>query len=229
VRVFDTDAFSRISWIVCGVDWVTSQRDPADPDGAAIEVANMSLRDEGRDDGNCGYTVPDAEHRAICRSVAAGTTYIVAAGNDRTTTAPWRPASYDEVITVSAIADFDGQPGGLGPASCTSFGAHEVDDTFADFSNYGGDVDIAAPGVCVLSTLRGSGYGRVSGTSMASPHVAGVAALVYDRLGGVRSRANADLVVQTILDSADDLYSSGWDPVVGHGRVNALAAVQSIP
>jgi subtilisin family serine protease len=64
---------------------------------------------------------------------------------------------------------------------------------------------------------------------MASPHVAGVAALVYDRLGGVRSEANADLVVQTILDSADDLYGPGWDPIVGYGRVNALAAVQSVP
>ena len=72
------------------------------------------------------------------------------------------------------------------------------------------------------------GYEALDGTSMSSPHVAGVAALVYDRLGGVRSKANADLVVQTILDTADDLYSPGWDPIVGYGRVNALAAVRAI-
>ncbi|HYP24411.1 MAG TPA: S8 family serine peptidase [Actinomycetota bacterium] len=78
------------------------------------------------------------------------------------------------------------------------------------------------------STCHDSGYDSLHGTSMSSPHVAGIAALLYDRLGGERSKANADLVVQTILDTADDLYSPGWDPIVGYGRVNALSAVQAI-
>ncbi len=177
VRVFDASGFSRISWIVCGIDWITGQRDPSDSSRPLIEVANMSLRDEGGDDGNCGFTVKDVEHQAICRSVSRGTTYVVAAGNDDRSTVRWRPSSYNEVITVSAMADYDGKSGGLASPTCTAFGRRDADDTYADFSNYGPDVDLIAPGVCVRSTYKGSSYATISGTSMATPHVAGGAAL----------------------------------------------------
>ena len=100
IRVFTASATSRISWIACGIDWVTSKR--TSTGGPRIEVANMSLRDEGRDDGNCGYSNSDIMHRAICRSTDRGTTYAVAAGNDRNSAGNWRPGSYNEVITVSA-------------------------------------------------------------------------------------------------------------------------------
>ncbi|MFP5353353.1 MAG: S8 family serine peptidase [Actinomycetota bacterium] len=69
------------------------------------------------------------------------------------------------------------------------------------------------------------GYAEKDGTSMASPHVAGVAALVYDRLGGVRSEENGAKVTEALLQEATDLYTPGPDPVSGHGLVNALAAV----
>jgi subtilisin len=182
VRVFDSTGFSLLSWIVCGIDWVTSQKDPLDSSRPLFEAANMSLRDTGLDDGNCGYTNGDAEHQAICRSVAAGTTYAVAAGNDRTDAGQWIPAAYPEVITVSALADFNGQPGGGAPSTCYSFGSWDVDDTFADFSNFGPAVDLIAPGKCIYSTYptrksNRTGYAVLSGTSMAAPHVAGAVAL----------------------------------------------------
>ncbi len=162
-----TDAGSGLnSDVICGIDYVTAHADQ-------IEVANMSLGGSGTDDGNCGKSNSDAMHAAICKAVAAGITFVVAAGNDTADASTFTPAAYDEVITVSALADFNGLPGGGAASTCRS----DVDDTFADFSNYGADVDIIAPGVCIYSTSKLGGYATLSGTSMASPHVAGAAAL----------------------------------------------------
>ena len=81
------------------------------------------------------------------------------------------------MITVSALADTDGKPGALGGHRCFSWGSYDSDDTYANFSNYGSDVDVIAPGKCIWSTKPGSTYGYSSGTSMATPAVTGAAAL----------------------------------------------------
>jgi len=152
------------SWIICGLDFVTEHADE-------IEVANLSLGGGGSD-SHCQTNFRDLFHQAFCRTVAAGVTVVVAAGNESRNAAQETPAAYDEVITVSALADSDGLPGGVGRE--TKYGP---DDSLARFSNFGADVDIAAPGVNIYSTWRGGKYAMLSGTSMASPHVAGAAAL----------------------------------------------------
>ena len=137
--------------IICGIDWVT-----ANASRLNIKVANMSLGGGGSDDGNCGNTNGDALHKAICSSVAAGVTYVVAAGNDSANMAGFVACGVHEVLAVTAVADFNGQPGGGAAATCRA----GVDDTSADFSNsralkFRRGHTIAAPGVCIYVDLEG--------------------------------------------------------------------------
>jgi CSLREA domain-containing protein len=148
---------------------------------------------------------------AIDEASAAGILFVAAAGNgnilgqgvdlDRE---PFYPASYDLANVISVAA--------TGP-----------NDELARFSNYGATtVDLAAPGIGVLSTLPGARYGTANGTSMAAPHVAGVAALVWSE----EPDATVAEVRQAILSGGDELAELQGLTVTG-GRLNALQALNS--
>ena len=149
--------------------------------------------------GGGGYSSVMASAVTYARS--KGVTVIAAAGNDNSSVA-FYPAAYPGVIAVSAVDQ-----------------AREK----ASFSNYGTYVDIAAPGVSILSTTYDDGLGYASGTSMASPHVAGVAALVEGAAPGL----TPDEVEQALVASVTDLGAPGRDDVFGHGLVDAPRAVQA--
>jgi subtilisin family serine protease len=218
VKVLGANGSGSTSGIICGIDWVTATRKDADPSND-IAVANLSLGGSAPPTTDCGRGV-DPMHTAICASVAAGVTYVVAAGNSGTDLQSSVPASYPEVLTVTAMADSDGLPGGRGGPAC-GLG----DDTAASFSNFATRAAdaarvLAAPGACIRSTAPGGGTATMSGTSMASPHVAGLVALCHGdgaTPGPCRGKAPADvaaLLRRAAVDAtaADGLRGFAGDP-----------------
>jgi subtilisin len=227
VKVLDDEGYGTLSGIVCGIDWVT-----ANASALNIGVANMSLGGYGGPIQPCATTT-DALHKAICSSTAAGVNYVVSAGNNGRDfdyeSFPNVPAAYPQVLTVTAISDSDGEPGGTGGGPSCRTG--EEDDSPATFSNYaltvGGEAHtIAAPGVCIKSTWPtslgdNSGYKTISGTSMASPHVAGVVALCINEAdvnGPCASKTPAQVIEHVrrgaeAFNGADLGYGFARDPL----------------
>jgi hypothetical protein len=233
VKVLDSTGSGSFGSIICGLDWVTANATAKD-----IKVLNMSLGGFGDPVEPCATTT-DPLHQAVCRTTAADVLNVVAAGNDGWDfdfeLLPDVPAAYPESLTVTALSDSDGQSGGTGGApSCDPL---ESDDYPATFSNYAGTPageahTIAAPGVCITSTwptnLSESGYEVASGTSMASPHVAGVAALCENHGGiaGACAGKTPAQAISTLRSQAQSYtlarpsYGFDFDPV--HGPLTGL-------
>ena len=199
VRVCKPGGICLTSDMVAGIDWVAGRKAEAtngagdgDP-GIDFAVANMSISTS--DDPNFCTGSSGAIHEAICGLVDEGVVFALAAGNnDR------EKDAYPEVLAVSALADFDGMAGALGSPTCRS----DEDETLANFSNYGPTVDIAAPGVCIRSTWKDGGYNTISGTSMATPHVAGAVALYLhaNSMTPATDAAGVDAIEAAIIAAA---------------------------
>jgi subtilisin family serine protease len=127
------------------------------------------------------------------------------------------------VVLVAASGN-DGQQAIGFPAAlseCIAVGASSTDSRLASFSNFGPEQEVVAPGVSILSCVPDSSYGQADGTSMASPQVCGVAALVLAKDYGLSAPE-----VRAILDaSAIDMGLPGRDMQYGYGLVNAKRAV----
>jgi len=204
VKVLNKNGSGWSSWIIAGIDWVAANAN-------TIAVANMSL-------GGSGYS--QAEYDAIQGAVNEGVAFAVAAGNSDDDARNYSPSAFDNVLTVSALADFNGLPGGGASPTCRT----DQDDTLADFSNWGPAVDIAAPGVCIYSTfpIEQGSYGTLSGTSMASPHAAGALAL----LASVNKPTNA-AGVYSLYNQVKVAGNSDWTDDSGDGIKEPLLDVHS--
>jgi thermitase len=157
------------------------------------KVISMSLG------GPASTTLRNAVTGAWQNGADTGSVVVAAAGNDGNSTLNY-PAGYPDVVSV---------------------GATDRNDDRASFSNANADVEVAAPGVDILSTLNGGGYAAFSGTSMATPHAAGVAALIW----GANPGFTAQQVRAKLDDAVDDLGAAGRDDSYGFGRLNLVKAV----
>lgn len=138
-----------------------------------------------------------ALEQAVNYATAKGAIVVCASGNEGATAVGY-PARYD---------------------ACISVGATDQGDVRADFSNHGPGLDVVAPGKDILSSVRGGGYESWSGTSMATPSVSGVAAML------VSKGLTATQVRSTIVGSVHDLGAPGYDTEYGNGRLDAAAAL----
>ncbi len=150
--------------------------------------------------GSAGDT---AMQDALQRAYDSGIVIVAASGNDYANSISY-PARYSTVIAV---------------------GATDSSDVRASFSNYGPELEVVAPGVNIYSTYPGNTYQTLSGTSMATPMVTGVVALMLSKNP---SLLPAD-VRQILHDSALDLGAAGWDQYYGYGRVQADVAISMTP
>jgi subtilisin family serine protease len=209
VKVLDFTGSGTLSSVIRGIDWVTAN-------AATIEVANMSL-------GSPGFS--QALHDSIQSAVNAGVAFAVAAGNSHQNAAGFSPASFDNVLTVSALADFDGLSGAAGTSTCTP----DQDDTLWDLSNFGG-VDVAAPGVCITSTipLELGSYGVLTGTSMATSFVTGALALLA-RAHNPNTAADVQALYNQVLAAGnfnwtDDSGDGVKEPLLDVSNPNLFSA-----
>lgn len=213
LRILDDNGVGASSRVLAALDWIYAYNQNPDNAAQPIRVTNNSY-------GNSTYNELEKLAFDKVAQSGSGVLHIAAAGNSgrkniNIDTVSY-PAKYPSVVAVAATDKLDAR---------------------ASFSSTGPAVELAAPGVSVLSTwMRSTSYldpqpfafsvgedyyKEGSGTSMSAPHVAGTAALMW--------AANPDLSSETVRlllnQTADDLGSTGWDNAFGYGLVDASAAV----
>jgi hypothetical protein len=231
------------SRIVPGYDFYNGDSDPWDDHGHGTAVAGIvgACTDNGI--GVAGITwfpkvmpikVASASGSAPYSAIANGITYAtdhgarvvnisIAGSSSSSTLNNAVDYAYQRGCLVVAASGNNGIASVYYPAACANalaVGATDQNDLSYSYSNYGSALDVMAPGAG-YTTLRGGGYGGFGGTSAASPHAAGVAALVVS----ANLSLSAGAVSSIVKDAADDLDLLGWDQFTGWGRVNAYKAV----
>lgn len=226
-----------------GYDFVNDDSDPMDDNNHGSHVAG-TLAAVSDDSGVVGVApsaniyalkVAGSDGRGSYSDIVAALNWAASNGMDiaslsiggtssSTTLANAVKNAYDSGVLVVAAAGNAGSSSILYPAAyeqAIAVGATDSLDKKASWSNYGAKIELVAPGVSIKSTVGSSGYDTYSGTSMATPHVSGVAALVWSS-----GLATTNAGVRTVLqDAVIDLGASGKDSNYGYGLIRADRAV----
>jgi type VII secretion-associated serine protease mycosin len=192
VKVLDENGSGSIYDVANGIEWATEH---------GAEVINLSLVSVF-DSATLEETVDYAYNEGVL---------LVAAGGNCGDSSYYLNGCYYQ--------DQPGYPGAY--TSVMAVASTDSNDNQSSFSNQGSYIEIAAPGSSIYSTYLSGGYTSMSGTSMATPHVAGLAALIWSQSSGWTNQQ----VRAQIRDTAQDLGASGWDSQFGYGRINAAAAM----
>jgi subtilisin family serine protease len=195
------DAADGIWWAIKGPDGVIdSDGDGSvagDPDDDAAEVISMSF-------GGMAEPSPESGmYEAVTAAYSYGIVLVAAAGNEGEEGVTY-PAKYDEVIAVGAI---------------------DENDNVWEKSSRGPEVELAAPGVHVLSTYLNNWYAYGTGTSMACPHVSGTVGLMISKIFAEGRNYTVEGIRDILRTTADDIGPAGWDEASGYGVVRADKAV----
>jgi len=228
--------------VILGHDYVSNDEDPKDENDHGTHVAGIAAAVANNAIGVAGMApsanilavrVLDRNGNGFLSAIASGITYSVdhgakvinlSMGGTTGSTVLQDAVDYaaNHGVVVSCAAGNDSRMTMLFPAqydSCTSVTATDQNDARASFADGGPGLDLSAPGVGILSTIRGGAYDTWSGTSMSAPFVSGLAALLssegLDRAG----------IISTMTATADDLGAPGYDTTFGFGRINAAAAL----
>lgn len=226
-----------------GYDWVNNDDDPMDDNGHGTHCAGIAsaVMDNGL--GIAGVSQVKIMAEKVLNRWGIGSTWNVVRGivhavqsdakiismslGSHTPSKTLRKAclyAWKEGCILVAAAGNDGRRGICYPAKFRTVicvGAIDEKNKRCSFSNYGAQMELVAPGEHILSTYPDDKYVYMSGTSMATPFVAGVAALVWSQNASLRNQDVRKILART----ADDLGNAGWDIEYGFGRVDADEAL----
>lgn len=205
IKVLDNSGFGTWTDLAEGILWALKG-----PDGVIDSDQDGIVAGDPDDDaaevismslGGFGYSKEVED--AVKLAYSYGVVLVAAAGNEGEEGVTY-PAKFPEVIAVAAIDDNDSVP---------------------SWSSKGPEVELAAPGVDILSTVPNNRYDSYSGTSMAAPHVSATAALMISKILLDNRDYTVDYIRMVLIDTADDIGEPGWDQDSGYGVVRADLAV----